>query len=687
MVNIHRFSICIALGLMALVAWAQESPNALTPITPGPSPGIFVPPAPTAEEEAPDQLEVILEKLDLEQRIAQLMVITPEGRSQPNTSDFGLMDQFPPGAILLRQILKPSDAFDYIAKLRGLERKTGIPLLIGADLYQLARRDRNAPSGFMQLPSLLALGAARHEESNLRVAGMMAEQMKAMGFDFYFGPSLALAPSVAGADGSVDTFGSDPAYAGEAGADVLGVMHETGLICVPTGFPGGELNHLPNSPSVLLTPPTVLAQEDVLPYRMAIDNGAKMIHVGPTLVPTLDPSQLPACLSPAVMARLLREQLKFEGVIVAGPMDTLNVTRVMDSTEAAVQALLAGADMIYWDEAGALVIKAIAAIGQAVREGRLSESDIEDRVRRIVSAKIAQRTGALAPMSEQGLEKLGGKKDYGKAAYDVERRALTLVQNQGYVLPLTEAGSMPIGITGTTDIELLRAALEKHIKPITMQRIGTAKHLGRIQDFEIHRITSHIRGWRTIVCVFTNDVEANGQADLIRELRSNGVRVVVVLLGYPQNLPTLAEADAIVLAYCDPATYDETMIAVADTLVGQGAISIVPAEATAIQYAGEKHVYNALELVRVPSGRLPVRLGEDFPAGLAYPYDPEPAIKKVEWDFGNGKRMKDPKVEFAYAKPGKYTLTLNVTDHQDVVTSQTFAVEVTTVSEASAPDR
>ncbi|MCC6142281.1 MAG: hypothetical protein IT368_00595 [Candidatus Hydrogenedentes bacterium] len=672
-----QFSTPLVLALaLSLAAMAQEPPSAFKPIAPIPAPETLVAPAAPEEAEDPDPVNTLLTRLTLEQRIAQLMVITPEGRGQPNTSDFGVMDKYPPGAVILRQIIKPADAFNYVTKLRGLEMKTKIPLLIGADLYQLSRRDRMAPSGFMQIPSLLALGAARHGESTRRVATILAEQLKAMGFDFYFGPSLALAPSVSGAPGSVDTFGSDPTYNGIAGSTFVQVMHEFSLLCAPTGFPGGELNHLPNSPSVLLTPGTVLAEEDARPYQMAVDQGVKMIHVGPVLVPTLESAQVPACVSSVVMRTWLRERMGFEGVIVAGPMDTLDVTRTMDSVEAAIRGLEAGADMIYWDEAGNLVMKAIAAIERAVAEGRMTEERINTSVRRILEAKVAQRSGGLAPQSEREIEKISGKRDFTKIVHEVERRAITLLKNDGFVLPLTEEGSMPIGLTGTTDIQVLRDALEKHIKPITMQRIGTARHLGRIQDFEINRITSHIEGWRTIVCVFTNDVEAEGQAELLAELKKRGVRVVLVLLGYPQNLPKLASVDAILLAYCDPATYTETMLAVADTLVGQGAVNIIPAEVAAVQHPNETRTYNAMELVRVPAGRLPVNLGHDFRVGTWAPYDPSKAIKKVEWDFGNGKHMKDERVEYAYPEPGQYTVTLNITDKQGVVTSEQFKVDV-----------
>ena len=58
------------------------------------------------------------------------------------------------------------------------------------------------------------------------------------------------------------------------------------------------------------------------------------------------------------------------------------------------------------------------------------------------------------------------------------------------------------------------------------------------------------------------------------------------------------------------------------------------------------------------------------------PYDPSGAIKKVLWDFGTGKRSKDMRAEYVYTAPGRYPVTLTVTDTKGDVTSRTFHVEV-----------
>lgn len=223
---------------------------------------------------------------------------------------------------------------------------------------------------------------------------------------------------------------------------------------------------------------------------------------------------------------------------------------------------------------------------------------------------------------------------------------------------------MPLGITGTIGVEILHQGLEKHMKPISQQQISTARHLGEIQDFEIQRVTSHIRGIRTVICILAESDRPQGQMQLIHELKEKGARVVVILLGYPKNLPYLAEADAIVLAYCDSSKYGETLASMADVLVGEGPVGFINVKEGITVSAGESRTYDALDFVRLPAGRLPVTLSSRYSVGLATSFDPQFTIKKVQWEFGDGKKSKDSRTVHAFTTPGNYDVALSVTNRK-----------------------
>jgi len=684
MKNYFLITLCL---VFSAVAMGQAAPGifpkssgsaAAAGASPAPTPAPTTTSKPTPDAGAPATLNVeeILARLDLRGRLAQLMLVTLEGELGPNKADIDLLKRHVVGGTIIRQAALPTDAANYAAALRALEARSGIPLLVGCDLYSLARADRGAPSQFVQLPSLLSLAAAQDTEVTARYTALLAEHLRGMGFDFSLGPSLELAPTLKSARGSIYSFGSDPGFASVAGASIVQALGAQGVMAMPLGFPGGGANRTGKDAPVLLTARAELEEFDLAPYRAAIAAGARMLHVGNTLTPTIDDDGASASISPAVIRDLLRLELGYGGLVVAGPMDGADLVQFDDPAASAKRALEAGADMLYWVSPHATVLRVIDKLASAVESGALDAGVVEAAARRVLNLKVERASTPTVPAKEKELRALEGKKKLAEQAYEVERRAITLVKNLG-VLPLSRDNGPPVGVTGVVGTGELRAMLEKPLKLVREQPIGTARHLGEIQDFEINRLTSHSAGMKTAIVLLTDNLRPFGQEKLIRGLKANGVRVVAVILGYPGNLPHVAEADAIILAYCDSATYLGTLRALADVILGKAPLGFVPNPGVLRMQPGQTRMFNALDVLRVPSGRLPVGVGSQFPAGLSVSYDAAAAVKRADWDFGDGKRAKGLQVEHAFAAPGKYEVSLQVEAAEGGSTSQqTFQIEV-----------
>jgi beta-N-acetylhexosaminidase len=630
-------------------------------------------------DEPPEPLSIpeLVQRLTPRERIAQLMLVTLLGKNAPDTDDMQYLIHNTPGGVIIPATLRPSAAASYVTTLRQIpfERQRGIPLFVATNLYTLEQPGRTA--FFSQLPSLLSIAAANDPDITERLGTFIAEYLNIMGFNMHLGPTLELAPTLPDAKGSLQSLGSNPEFAATAGAAIVHSLSEHGIVAVPTGFPGGGMNHLPKQPAVLMTPKASLAKNDVLPYARAIAGGAQMIHVANTRVPTLELDKRPASLSKAVMRDLLRDELKFEGVVLVGPLDSTDVTDLVDPLQAAVQSIASGADMILWNLTGPRVVKAIDKIGLAVESGFITQETIDAACARVLTLK--EKMGLRGrPISKPGAaEKIEKDKSYPKEAYEIERRAVTLVKNTGNVLPLSKGASMPIGVTGTVGVEAFKNALEKHIKPISMQPIETAKYVGNIESFEIDRIVRTVSGIRTTICIFTETAKTRGQTDLVRALKAKGTRVVVVLLGYPSALPELTDADAIVVAYCEGSLVNESLKAVAEALVGEGALGVFPEGGDVPAKAGQAVKLNAFSFVRSPAGILPVTIDSPFVAGFNIPCIAPKAFEKVEWDFGDDtKGAKGVEVQHTYATAGAFEATVSVRDKKGEFTERTFKVAV-----------
>ena len=630
-------------------------------------------PAPVANT---DPLEYALQNMTLQQKIAQLMMVTMAGIHTPTVADLSYLQSYTPGGAIIPKILKPSYAAVYVTKLRGVEQLSGVPLWIGTNIYRLTHADREEFSQFIQLPSPLSLAAANDDATTHALAELLAQHLSLMGFNLHLGPSLEMAPTLPTAEGSVYNLGSDTEFIGKTFNVVREVFDQNGILTVPLGFPGGGANRPKKSSAVLLTPASALKENDLAPYLAAMAAGCPIVHVGNTLVPTLDPGSAPACVSEAVIGGLLRRDLGYEGIILAGPMDSQDVAGILDPAEAAIRTLNYGADMIFWNGAGNTEMRAVDNIALAVSDGRLPEARIDTALRRVLTYKFAHRVVYEAALKDRKAAPLEKQKQLARRVQAIEQQGITVVQNRGNILPLRKESAMPIGVTGTVGVETLTKALEKHIKPISQQLITTARHIGEIQDFEITRITSHIRGIRTVVCILPDTDRPGGQIELIKALKEKGANVVVILLGYPRNLPYLAIADAVILAYCDGASYNETIASMGDILVGEAPVGFANIDGDINVRVGESRTFNANDLVRVPAGRLPVTLSEHFRVGMSVPYDPQYTIKKVQWDFGDGSKSKEMQAVHAYKTPGRYPVSLAVTSKAGAAPDYTFYVSV-----------
>ncbi|HJA91171.1 MAG TPA: beta-hexosaminidase, partial [Candidatus Jeotgalibaca merdavium] len=121
---------------------------------------------------------------------------------------------------------------------------------------------------------------------------------------------------------------------------------------------------------------------DFLPFQAGIAQDVAAILVSHNVVTAID-DRLPASLSPAVID-LLRNDLAFNGIIMTDDLVMEGVQQFLEPEEAAVQAVLAGNDVVISSD---VTIQREAVLA-AVAEGRLSEERINESVLRILKIKL-----------------------------------------------------------------------------------------------------------------------------------------------------------------------------------------------------------------------------------------------------------------------------------------------------------
>ena len=236
-------------------------------------------------------------------------------------------------------------------------------------------------TGGTSFPTMMGLGYADDPELTYEVAAAIAREMKSIGIDWNFAPVLDINSNVENPIINIRSFGENAELVAEHGAAYIRGMQENGVIACGKHFPGhGDTSvdsHI--GMPVLEAGEERLHQLELLPFRRAIDEGVGSIMSAHLSTPALDPSGLPASLSPMIIG-YLRETLRYEGVVVTDALDMGAITRQYGTEEAVVRAFLAGNDVL---EIPAYPQKALQALQHAADEGVISQEQIEHSGKRL----------------------------------------------------------------------------------------------------------------------------------------------------------------------------------------------------------------------------------------------------------------------------------------------------------------
>jgi beta-glucosidase-like glycosyl hydrolase len=178
------------------------------------------------------------------------------------------------------------------------------------------------------------------------------------------------------------SLGANPMKVAELASEWIDACQSEGVLACAKHFPGhGRTKEDSHAalPKVTATS-EVMHAEDLVPFRAAIDAGVGSIMTAHVSFPGLDPSGAPATLSREILQWLLRQQLRYDNLIVTDALIMEGVlTGPGGEAEAAVQAVRAGCDLVLYPKD----LKAVAAaLEQAVKSRTIDTERVRQSVRR-----------------------------------------------------------------------------------------------------------------------------------------------------------------------------------------------------------------------------------------------------------------------------------------------------------------
>ncbi len=324
-------------------------------------------------------------------------------------------------------IISVGSPLDIASKLNALQRRSRLPLLISADLEWGAAMRVVGATAF---PQIMAVGATGDPHDAFTIGAAAAVEGRAVGIHVNFAPDADVNNNPANPIINIRSFGEDPRAVSRLVAEYVRGLHEHGMLATLKHFPGhGDTqtdSHI--GLPVITAGYARLDSLELVPFRAGIAAGADVVMSAHIAFPALTGSNEPGTLSAAVLTGLLRDSLRFSGLVATDALTMGAIVAKYGAGEATVRAFLAGSDLLLMPADPDSAVRAMTA---AVAAGRVAPERLAQSVRRVL--EIKRRLGLLEHrlVALDSIPPVVGSKRFQDAANDVAVRSLTLVRDVG----------------------------------------------------------------------------------------------------------------------------------------------------------------------------------------------------------------------------------------------------------------
>jgi beta-N-acetylhexosaminidase len=527
-------------------------------------------PAPTSERDAAQRW---LRGMSLQQKVAQLVVITSYGEAPSSRSaayrEFvhAVRDLNVGGLIVINRVVggavRSAEPHGMASFLNRMQRLAKVPLLVGADFERGASM---RVTGTAKFPHLMAYGAANDLELTRSLGAATAREARALGVHWVFAPVADVNSNPDNPIINIRSFGENPvAVASHVEAFIQGAHSDPAnrVLVTAKHFPGHGDTSVDSHMGLarLGADRARMDAIELVPFRRAVNARVDAVMTAHMAVPAVEKEEIPATVSKNVMTGLLREDLQFSGLIVTDAMDMQGLTRQFPGTEAAIRALQAGVDVLLMPGNPEAVIKTVVA---AVRDGRLSRKRIDESTLRVLAAKARVGLDRRRLVDVEQISDIIDSPELSESAQLAADKAVALIRNHKQSIPLQDPehaclyvlAESRYGQQGRRLIDEVRTRSKKFRATLLDPQISKTEmeqHAGSAAD-----CGTVIAAAFVTAAAYRGTVALAGEYPaFLQSLLSGRVPVVMIALGSPYLLRSFPQVSSY-LATFSPALTAET---------------------------------------------------------------------------------------------------------------------------------
>jgi beta-N-acetylhexosaminidase len=378
-------------------------------------------------------VDSVFNSLTLDQKIGQLFIVAAysnQGEGEYQKVD-NLIQKYNIGGLIFMQGTPKAQArltnrYQNIAK---------VPLLISFDgEWGLGMRLSNVIS----YPKAITLGAINDNRLIYKMGADIAEQFHRLGIHLNFAPDADVNSNSENPVIGFRSFGEDKNNVAKKAIAYMKGLQNNGIIANAKHFPGhgdtGTDSHF-SLPKINHSIER-LTDVDLFPFDEMIKDSLMSVITGHLLVPSLENKDIATSLSAKAVNDLLKTKMGFRGLVITDALNMQGATKGNSSVgEIELQAFLAGNDLLLMPENA---IAGMNRIKSAIDNGKVSISDLNNRVKKILKAKYWAGLSTKKSVIEIGIDENLNQQKYNGLKQLLYEAAVTVASNNDNLIPLAK---------------------------------------------------------------------------------------------------------------------------------------------------------------------------------------------------------------------------------------------------------
>jgi len=536
-----------------------------------------------------------MKKMSVDEKIGQLIHVGINARYQNQDS--------PEFKEIKRQVVENKvggiivfvgSVYETVHLMNRMQELAETPLLISSDFETgVAMRFEDT----LNFPWNMAIAATGNPDFARREGVIAAREARALGVQWAFAPTVDVNNNADNPVINVRSYGENPADVSRFAVAFTQGLQSGNVIATAKHFPGHGDTAVDSHRGlpIINFPRSRFDQIELAPFKSVIDAGIGSVMISHISVPQIDATKveplkksikasytesevvtegttMPATLSPNVVSEILIKDMNFDGLVVTDAMDMSGLTLYFNQDEAAVRAVLAGADVLLKPASADSSIKGLK---EAVASGRISEKRLNHSVRKILAWKyqLGLTEQKITPLNQ--IDKIVSSDETRQLANEIAENAITLVKSESDVLPLKKDKKVFIlGVTNGEDRNFVSNTFQRTLRAAginfeavildersTEEEMNAARRKAGEADIVLAGLFGRVRsGAKNSVGI------PEAGAKVLRELLQSDKKIINVSFGNPYLLNNFPEMKTYIVAYGDMPSLQR---ATARALVGE----------------------------------------------------------------------------------------------------------------------